>query len=75
MPRKMDSESAERIARARGRRDSFSKRAQMSVRNQEAEEADKAANKDAGGSSTGNTSESKQSEKGDDGKGDDGKGK
>ncbi|KAI0542432.1 hypothetical protein GGR58DRAFT_496986 [Xylaria digitata] len=33
-PRKMDSESAQRIARARGRRDSFSKRAEMTARNQ-----------------------------------------
>ncbi|TGJ80242.1 hypothetical protein E0Z10_g8519 [Xylaria hypoxylon] len=37
-PRKMDHESVERIARARGRRDSFSRRAEIAVRNQSHEE-------------------------------------
>ncbi|GAW17878.1 hypothetical protein ANO14919_073450 [Xylariales sp. No.14919] len=32
-PRRMDHESAQRIIKARGRRDSFSKRAEMTARN------------------------------------------
>ncbi|KAI1428924.1 hypothetical protein F5Y12DRAFT_582827 [Xylaria sp. FL1777] len=34
MPRRMDYEASQRIARARGRNDSFSKRAAMTSRNQ-----------------------------------------
>ncbi|KAI8950194.1 hypothetical protein F4801DRAFT_359388 [Xylaria longipes] len=59
-PRKMDHESAQRIARARGENDSFTRRAQMTVRNND----DSNESKQADGSSEKQNVEEKK--KGDD---------